>query len=62
MGKHCVSAMYEIIVMKGRCRGGVAIIWNAKMNAKVTPIDSESQCVCEYNNNKVLLMCVYASR
>ncbi len=33
------------------------------MNAKVTSTDSESQRVCgvliEYNNNKVLLICVY---
>ncbi len=55
--------MDERVVLRGRPRGGVAIVWNAEMNAKVTPIDSESQHVCavliEYNSNKVLLICVY---
>ncbi len=57
-----MSAMDERVVLRRRSSGVVAIVWNAEMNAKVTPIDSESQHVCavlmEYNNNKVLLIYV----
>ncbi len=50
--------MDERVVLRGRPRGGLAIVCNAEMNAKVTLIDSEYRRVfavlIEYNNNKVL--------
>ncbi len=63
VGKHGVSAMNERVLLKGRPRGGAAIILKGSLKARVTPIDIESQRVCavsiEYDNIKVLLICVY---
>ncbi len=63
VGKHGVNAMNGRVLLKGRPRGGAAIIWKGSFKARVTPIDIESQTVCpvsiEYDNIKVLLIFVY---
>ncbi len=51
--------MNERVLLKGRPKGGAAIIWKGSLKARVTPIDIESQRVCavsiEYDNIKVLV-------
>ncbi len=65
VSKHGVSVMNERVLLKGRPRGGAAIIWKGSLNAiaRVTQIDIEYQRICavsiEYDNIKVLLICVY---
>ncbi len=55
--------MNERFLLKGRPRGGAAIIWKGSLNARVTQIDIEYQRICavsiEYDNIKVLLKYVY---
>ncbi len=45
LGKDGVSTMNEMILLKDRPRGGAAIILKGSINARVTPIDNESQRV-----------------
>ncbi len=65
-GKQGVRAMHEKILLKGRPRGGAAIIWKGSLKARVTPIDIESQRVCvvsiEYDYISIRLIYVYMPR
>ncbi len=42
VGKHGVISVNERVLLKGRHRGGAAIIWKDSLKAMVKPIDSKS--------------------
>ena len=63
VGVHGVSAMNEGQIIRGRPRGGAAIIWNGLLHHKVTPVPWDSTRMCavtvDFATEKLLLVCVY---
>ncbi len=62
VGKHRASAIGEIF-LKGRPRGGSVIHWKGSLNAKVIPVENDSQRVCavtvEIQGTRILFVCTY---
>ena len=63
VGVHGVSAMDEGRIVRGRPRGGAAIVWHGSLGNRVTPVPWDSTRLCavtlEVDTEKILLVCVY---
>ena len=63
VGKHGASAMNESVVTRGRPHGGVAIVWNKRIQCKVSPVELKSKRMCavtiDLEDKVILLVCVY---
>ena len=60
---HGVSAMQEGVILRGRPRGGAAIVWHSRVHQNVTPVPCDSNRLCavtvDVGADKLLLVCVY---
>ena len=61
VGVHGVSAMNEGQIIRGRPRGGAAIIWNGLLHHKVTPVPWDSTRMCAVTFD-FAFMCLHALR
>ena len=63
VGVHGMSAMDEGKIIRGRPRGGVAIVWHGSLCHRVTPVPWDSTRMCavtvDVATEKLLLVCVY---
>ena len=63
VGKHCVSAMNENKLLRGRPNGGAVILWRKNINHKVVPVEYDSDRMCavtvHVDEGILLLVCVY---
>ena len=63
VGIHGVSAMNEEQLLRGRPRGGAAILWRSRMHNRVTPVTWDSTRGCavtvQVEGEILLLVCVY---